>query len=59
MFVKLVVGFEVLSISEAVSAHVRVSVAHVMVIVLHSSAKDTRVVFVKEVVGFEVFTSAI
>ena len=38
----------------AVACHVLVSLAHVVIIVDHNSAKDTLAVFVKEVVGLEV-----
>lgn len=59
MFVIDVVGFEPLSISEIQSTQLRVSEAHVVVIVDHNSAKDTLVVFVREVVGFDWFVIAI
>ena len=55
----LVDGLEVLSMRDTISSHVLVSVAHVVVIVLHNSAKDTLVVFASVVLGFDVFTSAI
>lgn len=55
MLVNVVDGLEVLSIKEAQSAQVRVSVAQVVVMVLHSSAKLTFVTLVRVVVGFETF----
>jgi hypothetical protein len=45
--------------NEAVSVHVLVSVAHVVVIVLHSSEDAARTIFAIEVVGFAVFTRLI
>jgi hypothetical protein len=46
--------FDTLSMIEAVSIHVRVSVAHVVVIVLHNSAKDALMVLSSEFDGFAV-----
>lgn len=40
-------AIEVLDISEPVPSHVRVSLAQVVVIVLHNSPKEALVVFVK------------
>jgi hypothetical protein len=48
------VGFDVFSISEATSVHVRGSVAHVVVIVAHVSESPTRGVFCTLPVGFGV-----
>jgi hypothetical protein len=45
--------------SDAHSAHVRVSAAHVVVIVLHNSAKETLEAFVNDVDGFETFVMLI
>lgn len=59
MLVNVVVGFDVLSINEMVSSHVLVSAAQVVVMVLQSSPKDTLVVFVIEVLGFDMFVKAI
>ncbi len=53
-----VVGLEKLSISEIHSAHVLVSLAQVVIIVPHVSPKETRFTFVREVLGFDVFTNA-
>ena len=55
----MVVGFDGLVNKELVASHVRVSVAHVVVIVDHNSASEAFVVFVTVVVGFAVLVSAI
>lgn len=55
MFVIEVVGLELLSKREIHSSHVRVSEAHVVVIVLQSSAKETFAAFTRDVTGFEMF----
>jgi hypothetical protein len=55
----LVDGFEVLSTKDAQSSHVRVSAAHVVVIVLHNSAKETLEAFVNDVVGLLTFVMLI
>ena len=57
MFVSDVDGLAGLVNKELVASHVRVSVAHVVVIVLQSSAPLDFVLFAKVVVGFELFTS--
>lgn len=54
----MVVGFDVLSISEIVSSHVRVSLAHVVAIVAQVSPNDTLVVLVSVVEGFAVLVMA-
>ena len=54
-----VVGFELFEIMEPKSCHVLVSLAHVVRIVDQSTAKATLTVLVIEVVGLDVFTSAI
>ncbi len=52
-------GRERLSISDEVSSHVLVSLAHEVTMVAHVTAKDTRAVFVSVEVGFAVFVSGI
>lgn len=55
-----VVGFEMLSNRLTISPQVRVSVAHVVVIVDHNSAPLGREVFANEgLAGFDTFTIAI
>ena len=55
----LVVGFATLSMVETISSQLRVSEAHVVVIVDHNSEDDTLAMLVILVVGFDVLVKAI